>query len=83
MPDRSQHPPHAGGDGAPGIVVDHHFVVAVDSQAAEQGHEIGHRGQRMSAITRWCRQVAVQVDEDCARDVAVPVGLDPVVGVGQ
>ena len=71
-----EHPPQAGGDPGPGIVVHHHEAVVADADLAHAGGEHGRGGQRMPPEAADMvgpgrrAEVRVEVQEDRAGDVA-------------
>jgi len=71
--DRVEHPPQSRRDRAPALVVHHHLVLEPDAELTHPACEGCGGGQRMAARTRRCDKVGVDVHEDRARDVGLPV----------
>ena len=68
----AQEPPEADGPSFAGLVVGDHAARALDSGAAGGGLEVRRFGQRMAAaLARLGGEVAVDVEEGGARDVAL------------
>ena len=86
MPERIEHPPEPRGHPATDVVVGDDEVLVADPGRLEPSREGGRVGQGMAAGQPGAgreREVAVDVEEERARDVPGVVGGPPVAGPAQ
>ena len=71
----AEQPPRPRGYGAVIGVVNDHVRVPVDTELPQKVLELGHTRKRMSARLRadWCRQITVQVCENCSWNMALEI----------
>jgi hypothetical protein len=83
MPNRFEHPPQPGGDGASGIVVNHNVIRRAEAEPPQGSGELVGPGQWMTPFSWWPCQICVEIHEHRTGDVTFSIGAWTMSRVGQ